>query len=186
MFFPDPDFYPYWISDPGSRFQQQQQTRKGKKLLFYLFCRQKIGNKFIFELVMKKIWANLVRILVLFTPKFVIKLSKIWVWDPRSRIRTTVKKRFRIPDPICNTEIKNQRSTIVLRECQLRWEGIEVRGGVCMCQCSTDLGGQLIMAPVGPGCLWPFCLVEVFALLWTDKISFSQAYSQEAKNLKFL
>jgi hypothetical protein len=31
-----------------------------------------------------------------FSPKFVTKLSKIWVWDPRSGIR---KNLFRIPDP---------------------------------------------------------------------------------------
>ncbi len=32
----------------------------------------------------KKIWANFQRIIELFTPKIVTKLSKIWVWDSRS------------------------------------------------------------------------------------------------------
>jgi hypothetical protein len=35
----------------------------------------------------KKIWANFQRIIELFTQKIVTKLSKIWVWDPRSGIR---------------------------------------------------------------------------------------------------
>ncbi len=42
----------------------------------------------------KKIWANFQRSIDLFTQKIVTKLSKIWVWDPGSRIR---KKP--IPDP---------------------------------------------------------------------------------------
>jgi hypothetical protein len=44
----------------------------------------------------KKIWANFERIKELFTQKIVTKLSKRWVWDPRSGIR---KNLFRIPDP---------------------------------------------------------------------------------------
>jgi hypothetical protein len=35
----------------------------------------------------KKIWAKFQRIIEVFTPKIVTKLSKIWVWDPRSGIR---------------------------------------------------------------------------------------------------
>jgi hypothetical protein len=42
----------------------------------------------------KKIWANFQRIIELFTQKIVTKLSKTWIWDPRSGIR---KKP--IPDP---------------------------------------------------------------------------------------
>jgi hypothetical protein len=42
----------------------------------------------------KKIWANFQRIIKLFTPKIVTKLSKIWVWDPGSG-----KNLFRIQDP---------------------------------------------------------------------------------------
>jgi hypothetical protein len=41
----------------------------------------------------KKIWANFQRITELFTQKIVKKLSKIWIWDPRSG-----KNIFRIPD----------------------------------------------------------------------------------------
>jgi hypothetical protein len=41
----------------------------------------------------KKIWANLQRIIELFTQKIVTKLSKLWVWDPRSGIRK------KAPDP---------------------------------------------------------------------------------------
>jgi hypothetical protein len=42
----------------------------------------------------KKVWANFQRIIEVFTQKIITKLSKIWVWDPRSGIR---KKP--IPDP---------------------------------------------------------------------------------------
>jgi hypothetical protein len=61
------------------------------------FCshkNHKIENFLNFELVKKKIWANLQRIIELSTQKIIIKLSKIWVWDPGSEIR---KKP--IPDP---------------------------------------------------------------------------------------
>jgi hypothetical protein len=44
----------------------------------------------------KKIWASFHRIIELFTQKFVTKLSKIWVWDPRSGIR---KKPISDPGP---------------------------------------------------------------------------------------
>ncbi len=42
----------------------------------------------------KKICANFQRIIELFTQKIVTKLSKIWVWDPRSGIR---KKPIPVP-----------------------------------------------------------------------------------------
>ncbi len=42
----------------------------------------------------KKIWANIQRIIELFTQKIANKLSKICVWDPWSG-----KNPFRIPDP---------------------------------------------------------------------------------------
>ncbi len=35
----------------------------------------------------EKIWANFQRIIELFTQKIVTKLSKMWIWDPRSGIR---------------------------------------------------------------------------------------------------
>jgi hypothetical protein len=49
-------------------------------------------------MIKKKIWANSQRTtgIELFSQKIVTKLSKIWVWDPRSGIR---KNLFRIPDP---------------------------------------------------------------------------------------
>jgi hypothetical protein len=49
----------------------------------------------------KKIWANFLRIIELFTQKIVNKLSKIWVWDPGSEIRDpgSGKNLFRISDP---------------------------------------------------------------------------------------
>jgi hypothetical protein len=91
MLIPDPDFYPSRI--------QKQQLKRGvkKKLLSYIFCSHKfhkIENYFIFEMPKKKIGANFQRIIELFTPKIVTKLSKIWVWDPRSGIQ-----RKRNPDP---------------------------------------------------------------------------------------
>jgi hypothetical protein len=45
----------------------------------------------------KKIWANFQRIIEPFTQKIVTKLSKIWVWDPRSG--GSGKNLFRISDP---------------------------------------------------------------------------------------
>jgi hypothetical protein len=54
-------------------------------------------NYFTFEMLKKKIWDDFQRIIELFTQKIVTKLSKIWVWDPGSRIQGS--KRHRIPDP---------------------------------------------------------------------------------------
>jgi hypothetical protein len=42
----------------------------------------------------KKIWANVQRIIEIFTKKIVKKLFKIWSWNPGSG-----KNPFRIPDP---------------------------------------------------------------------------------------
>jgi hypothetical protein len=52
----------------------------------------------------KKILSNFQKIIELFTQKIVIKLSKIWVWDPGSEIWDTEKtysrsKSHRISDP---------------------------------------------------------------------------------------
>ncbi len=64
----------------------------------------KIENHFIFEMLKKKIWSIFRRILELLTQKFVIKLSKILVWDPGDRKKTYSgsriqgSKRHRIPD----------------------------------------------------------------------------------------
>jgi hypothetical protein len=100
MFIPDPDFYPSripdtrsQISDPGSN----NSTKKGE----YFCCPTisvakniiKLQINFIFEQVKKFFFAKTLRIVVLFIHKFFIKLSKIWVRDPGSKIRKT------IPDP---------------------------------------------------------------------------------------
>jgi hypothetical protein len=76
MFIPNPDFYPSRVSDPKNKKKEG-----GKKILHNLFCCHKchkIETYFIFELVKKKIWASLQRILELPTQKIGIKLSKIW------------------------------------------------------------------------------------------------------------
>jgi hypothetical protein len=56
----------------------------------------KLKNYLIFKMLKKKIWANFKKIIELFTPKIVTKLSKygFGIQDPRSGIR---KKP--IPDP---------------------------------------------------------------------------------------
>ncbi len=84
-----------FIPDPGSK---KSSKREGwKKICCHTFlCSHKfhiIENYFIFEMLKQKIWANFQRIIDLFTQKIVTKLSKLWVWDPRSR-----KNLFWIPD----------------------------------------------------------------------------------------
>jgi hypothetical protein len=58
----------------------------------------------------KKIWASFQRILELCTQKFVNKLSKIRVWDPRSRIR---KKGTGSRIRIHNNAVKLRRTLIL-------------------------------------------------------------------------
>ncbi len=81
------------ISDPVSKNSNARQGRK-KNLLSYLFFGAinftKL-NYFIFEMLKKKILANFQIIIKLFTQKIVTKLSKIWVWDPVSKIRDPEK-----------------------------------------------------------------------------------------------
>jgi hypothetical protein len=55
-----------------------------------------VENYFIFEMK-KKILTNFQRTIELFTQKIVTNLSKIWVWDPGSRIQGS--KKHRILDP---------------------------------------------------------------------------------------
>ncbi len=74
----------------------------------------KIVNNFIFEQVKTIFLAKTLRIIVLLTQKFFIKLSKIWVWepDPRSRIRISgswIQGKKGIGSRIRNTE--NDRSS---------------------------------------------------------------------------
>ncbi len=88
----DPDLS---IPDLGSRIQKQQQKRGVKKNRSTFFCspkNHKIENDINFELMKKKVCANLQRIKELCTQKFVINLSKIWVWDSRSGIRYPISK----------------------------------------------------------------------------------------------
>ncbi len=96
---PDPDFYPSRISDPGSKTASKE--RGEKKIFVILFSHKlhKIENYFIFEMPMKKIWANFQRIIELFTQKIVNKLSKIWVLGSGIRDPRSGKNLFRIPDP---------------------------------------------------------------------------------------
>ncbi len=66
-------------------------------------------------------FAKTLRIIVHFTQQFVIKLSKIWVWDPGSEIRDPEKtysgsrvKKARLPDPgsaILKTSIRMRSVT---------------------------------------------------------------------------
>ncbi len=128
---PDHDFYPSRmpdpgsripdpgsrISDPGSRIQKQQQKRGVKKNISHNFlCSHKfhkIVNYFSFKVPQKKTWANFQRIKELFTQKIVTKLSKIWVWDPWSKIRDPGVKKApdpgvkKSPDPGSRTRIRN-------------------------------------------------------------------------------
>jgi hypothetical protein len=81
------------ISDPGSKNSNKREG--GKKFVVITFYVATNFTKLqIIEVLKKKIWANFQRIIELFTKKIVTKLSKIWIWDPRSGIR---KKP--IPDP---------------------------------------------------------------------------------------
>ncbi len=64
-----------FIPDPKTATKE-----RGEKIFPYLFCchkYHKIENYYIFELAKKKIWANLQRIIELFTQNIVMKLSKI-------------------------------------------------------------------------------------------------------------
>jgi hypothetical protein len=94
------DVYPVsWflpIPDLGSRIQKQQQKRGVKKISCHtFFCNHKfhkIEHYLIFEILNKKFLANFQRIIELSTQKSVTMLSKIWVWDPGSRVK-------KAPDP---------------------------------------------------------------------------------------
>jgi hypothetical protein len=50
MFIPDPDFYPSWIPDPGSRIQDPGSKTANKE--------RGEKNYFMFEMLKKKILAN--------------------------------------------------------------------------------------------------------------------------------
>ncbi len=85
---PDPDYCPSRIPDLRFRIQNSNKREGWKNLLSYILrIRQyhNIKNNFIFEQVKKKLWANLQKIIELFTPKTVIKLSKIWKYGTYNR-----------------------------------------------------------------------------------------------------
>ncbi len=92
----------------GPRIQQEEQERRGKNLLSYLFCGHKLYrienylNYFIFVQVQKEIWDNWQRKLWYFLPqKSVSNLLKTWVGNPGSKIRDPEKTHSvsRILDP---------------------------------------------------------------------------------------
>jgi hypothetical protein len=106
MFFTHPGSL---ISDPGSKNSNKREGRN-KICCHTCFCSHKfhkIENYFIFEILKKKNWASFQRIIELFTQKFTTELSKIWVWNPGSGIKTYSgswihvqgSKRHLIPDP---------------------------------------------------------------------------------------
>ncbi len=92
---------------PGSRSPDPKtatKERSEKNLLSYLFCshkNHKIENYINFELVKKKIWANLQRFIELSTQKIVIKLSKYGfsIRDPGKPIPDPGVKMAPDPDP---------------------------------------------------------------------------------------
>ncbi len=119
---PDPDFYPSRIPDPGSRISdpgsripdpKNRNKREGWKKMccqtfFFSHKFHKIVNYFIFEMLKKKMWANVQRIIGLFPKKLSLSSQKygFGIHDPRSGIRKTYSgsriqgsKRYRIPDP---------------------------------------------------------------------------------------
>jgi hypothetical protein len=71
-------FCPSRIPDLGSRIQKPQQKRGMKKIFCHtFFCSHKlhkIENDVIFEMLKKKIWPSIQRILEHFTQKFDTKL----------------------------------------------------------------------------------------------------------------
>ncbi len=103
---PDPWSWFLPIPDPGSKNSKKREGWKKICCPNFLCSHKfhKIENYFCFEVLKKKNWANFQRIIELFTQKIVIKLSKIWVWDPGSGktysgSRIQGSKRHRIPDP---------------------------------------------------------------------------------------
>ncbi len=82
MFISDPDFCPFWIPDPKTGTKEREKISCPTCFGGHKYHR--IKNNFTIEQENKKLWADLQRIIELFTQKIVNKLSKIWVWDPRS------------------------------------------------------------------------------------------------------
>jgi len=86
MFIPDPGSWCLPIPDPGSRIPDPgskniNKRERWKKISCHTFlCSHKfhkIVNYFSFEVLKKKIWANIQRIIELFTKKFVKKVFQV-------------------------------------------------------------------------------------------------------------
>ncbi len=129
----DPDFYPR-ISDPTTASKEE-----GGKI-----CCLHRWKLFIFEQAKNKIWANSLRILVLFTQKIVTKLPKIGVRVPRSDIQNPEKKNYpgsrgqkdigSWPDQQHQNKQRKQRSS-----CSRRVSSPSGRaGGTSMPRCSSS------------------------------------------------
>jgi hypothetical protein len=90
--YPGSLFFP--IPHPGSKNSNKREVKKK----FILFLRSQISQKteyyVIVEMLKKKIWANIQRI-VKFYPKNFNMLSNIWVWDPGSRGQKGTGSRIR-------------------------------------------------------------------------------------------
>ncbi len=87
MFIPDPGSWFLPISDPGSKKSIERERWTNFLVLLIIVATNFTKlNMILFLMLKKKIWP-IFRIIELFTQKFVTKLSKIWVWDPRSGIR---------------------------------------------------------------------------------------------------
>ncbi len=90
-----------WITDPAPKQQKRREKIVCCPTIFRSHKYHKIRNNFIFEQV-RNFFIKNTRNYSTFTQEFVIKLSKLWVWDPRSELR---KKpipgpgRHRFPDP---------------------------------------------------------------------------------------
>jgi hypothetical protein len=85
-------FREYWVYKfgHGSRIPDPKTATKERICCHTFLCSHKfhkIENYFSFEVLKKKIWASIQRIVELFTQKIVPKFSKIWVWDLRSGIQ---------------------------------------------------------------------------------------------------
>jgi hypothetical protein len=87
MLIPDPDFYPSPIPDPTTAPKEEGQTFFFSPTIFCSHKYHKIVNNLIFEQVKKIFLGETPGIIVLFIQKFVIKLSKLWVWDPGSMLK---------------------------------------------------------------------------------------------------
>ncbi len=105
------------------------------RTLFHFFVATNITSKnckFCFWTGKEICLSKTLRIIVLFTQKFVIKLSKIWIWDPRSGSGSRVKK---APDPGSATLLKffvanPDPGSSVFLTLDTRWKILNPRSGI--------------------------------------------------------